>query len=242
MESIDGRIPLCVAIRNGEDDVAISLLQHYPGRSLQPAAPHHEWAESLDRSLLRLGMSPLNDRYLKYCGKFLTQSLVILLLFQVPDVFFFKVSESPAVYIISTLVTEISYLLVRKCYENLSFHATVVGAQAIDAFLDSESQSERLLLELLDRGPISSNSASLDQLWGVAADKGYAEATRRLAALRSAPESDNTRTAVESQLDLYETADIEAKNKVDDRGPARSREAFRKRVPGIQYLIPLDTV
>ncbi|KAK7215513.1 hypothetical protein V2G26_003516 [Clonostachys chloroleuca] len=174
MGLIYGHLPLYVAIRNGKEDVAISLLQHYPAHSLQPAP----WAESLDCFLLRLGMFPINYRYLKYF-----------------DVFPFKVSASPAVYIISGLVTEILCFLFRKYYENFPSHAGVVGAQAINGFLISEFQSERLLLKLLDRGLISPYSASFARLHGVAAGKEYAEATRRLAALRRAPpDSDSKRT------------------------------------------------
>lgn len=191
MGLIYGHLPLYVAIRNGKEDVAISLLQHYPAHSLQPAP----WAESLDCFLLRLGMFPINYRYLKYFGRFITQALVIFLLYKVPDVFPFKVSASPAVYIISGLVTEILCFLFRKYYENFPSHAGVVGAQAINGFLISEFQSERLLLKLLDRGLISPYSASFARLHGVAAGKEYAEATRRLAALRRAPpDSDSKRT------------------------------------------------
>jgi hypothetical protein len=191
MKPIHGHFPLCVAIRHGKDDVAISLLQYYPAQSLQPAP----WAESLDRFLLRLGMFPINYRYLKYFGRFLALFIVTLLLYKVPDVFPFKVSASPAVHIIPSLATEILCILFRKYYENSPSYAGVVGAQAINDFLISEFQSERLLLELLDRGLISPYSASFARLRGVAAGKEYEEATRRLAALRPAPpDSDSKRT------------------------------------------------
>lgn len=190
MKPMRGHFPLCVTIRNGEDNIAISLLQHYPAQSLQPAL----WAESLDRFLLRLGMFPINYSYLRYFGRFLALFIVVFLLYKVPDVFPFKVTASPAVHIIPPLGTEILCFLFRKYYENSPSHAGVVGVQATNAFLDSKTQTERLLLELLDRGLISPYSASFARLRGVAAGKEYAEATRRLAALRRAPpESDSKR-------------------------------------------------
>ncbi|CAH0004817.1 unnamed protein product [Clonostachys byssicola] len=190
-EPMHGHFPLCVAIRNGEDDVAIFLLQHYPAHSLQPAP----WAESLDRFLLRLGMFPINYRYLPYFGRLLAIFVVVFLLYKVPDVFPFKVTASPAVHIIPPLGTEILCFLFSKYYQESPSHAGVVGAQAINAFLDSKIQSERLLLELLDRGLISPYSASFARLRGVAAGKEYAEATRRLAALSRAPPESNEKRA-----------------------------------------------
>ncbi|VUC36911.1 unnamed protein product [Clonostachys rosea] len=180
MDTIDGRLPLCVAIQNGKDEVAISLLQHYPSHSLQPP-PHRGWVESLGRSVR--GIFPFSDRVLKYCGRFLIQIFVVRLLLALPDIFYFNVRKQPACCMISTLVTETLYLLFRKCHGNFPFRAGLIGAQALDAFLGSKFQSERLLLEFLDRGLISSRSASLARLWGVAADNGYAEASRRLADL-----------------------------------------------------------
>ncbi|KAK6855075.1 hypothetical protein PG995_008607 [Apiospora arundinis] len=203
---IDGCLPVCIAIQNGEDDVAISLLRLHPvdNLRLQPPPP-----------------SPPKNAALKHHFQMLMWKGTVIYLFMSSCCSILGMAPFGTRSWIARVCLWMLYDITKSRLQ-LHFdsffgsHTGIDGAQIIEAYLRTSFQSERLMLELLGRGLLSNEyvSAALASpdyedgrfvtgLWWAASLHGHNTALRRLVDL-GVPVDLKFRLSVDMRLLQYE--------------------------------------